>query len=238
MDVIILAGGRGERLGKLTKGRNKCLLEVLPGWNLIDFSISNALKLENSTVYIVIGYKGEDVEETVSERWSNDRIQFRWQEVNTAIGAICSVKKDIKEKFLLMLADEVLLNNNLPSMVQYSQENDCGIIGYVWEDNPNSIKKTYSIELNPKGSIFKLVEKPKAVNTKFKGTGNCILPKQFFEWANYVQDYGVQDFVTCVQYGIEQGFVFRPFLVCQKYFNVNTLSEYYTLKKFMSEENR
>ncbi len=252
MNIVILAGGKGERLGELTQNTNKCLLEILPEyriletfppWNLIDFSILNALRLVNPNIFIVLGYKAGSVREYIAKRWKLglDKIHFRYQSKDTTIGAIQVVEKDIEGDFLLMLGDEILVDDKLLSMTSYSYFNKdkfCGTIGFAPEYKSEEIKKTYSIELDDQDNVSMLTEKPKIVYSRFKGTGNCILPQEFFIWAKEVQNYDVQDFVSCIQYGINKGFVFRPFQVCKKYFNINTPEDYRLAKEFFKEKEK
>ncbi len=60
MKVVILAAGRGSRLGELTKDRPKCLLELNEGFTILDYQIHllvNELKIEYSDIYVVVGYQ-------------------------------------------------------------------------------------------------------------------------------------------------------------------------------------
>lgn len=60
MQVIILAAGMGRRLGELTGGNTKCMLEV-SGVTLIDRMLENISYIDVTRIVIVIGYKGKNV---------------------------------------------------------------------------------------------------------------------------------------------------------------------------------
>lgn len=66
--AIILAAGRGSRLGPRTSDRPKCLVEVA-GRPIVDYAL-NALKAVGvAEVVIVVGYRGQQVRDHVTRRW-------------------------------------------------------------------------------------------------------------------------------------------------------------------------
>ena len=54
MQAVILAAGMGRRLGELTKGNTKCMVEV-NGITLIDRLLGQLSKLDLKRVVIVVG---------------------------------------------------------------------------------------------------------------------------------------------------------------------------------------
>ncbi len=58
---MILAAGKGRRLGRVTDDKTKCMIEV-NGITLIERSLDLLTSFEEITrIVIVIGYKGEKV---------------------------------------------------------------------------------------------------------------------------------------------------------------------------------
>ena len=55
MKGLILAAGRGRRMGKITSNSHKCLVEV-HGFKLLDLQISAMLKAGINEIGIVTGY--------------------------------------------------------------------------------------------------------------------------------------------------------------------------------------
>lgn len=76
MQAIILAAGMGHRLGELTKGHTKCMVEV-NGQKLIDRVIGQLIPLNLSRLVIVVGYKGKELKEYVGNRF-NDKIKIEY----------------------------------------------------------------------------------------------------------------------------------------------------------------
>ena len=62
MRAIILAGGRGSRLGKLTESRPKPLVEV-SGKPILEHLIRNALEAGIREYWVNVGYLGHMIKE-------------------------------------------------------------------------------------------------------------------------------------------------------------------------------
>lgn len=71
MQAIILAAGMGKRLGEYTKDNTKCMLPV-NGERLIDRTLTILSHLHIKKVYIVIGYKGENLRNYIGKRYSDN----------------------------------------------------------------------------------------------------------------------------------------------------------------------
>lgn len=71
MQAIILAAGMGKRLGEYTKDNTKCMLPV-NGERLIDRTLTILCHLQIKKVYIVIGYKGENLRNYIGKRYSDN----------------------------------------------------------------------------------------------------------------------------------------------------------------------
>lgn len=71
MQAIILAAGMGKRLGEYTKDNTKCMLPV-NGERLIDRTLTILCHLHIKKVYIVKGYKGENLRNYIGKRYSDN----------------------------------------------------------------------------------------------------------------------------------------------------------------------
>jgi len=244
MKCVILAGGRGSRIkrdmGYSPRARwNKCLLPVA-GKPLICYSLENACSLYNegyidSPAIIVYGYGGKMLRKFIGSQYRDLEITYVRQSWGSALGAIYATRRHVKkEPFLLMLGDEILIEPKLKEMIAafHTLELD-GMLGYKYETSMEEVKRTYSIELE--GNLVKrVIEKPQDPQSNLKGTGNCILPSSFYLWIPYVEKVAIQDFVSCVQYGINLGSKFGAYEVCSEYFNINTLEDFEKAKKYLA----
>lgn len=229
MKSIILTGGQGERLRPLTLTRNKCTLEVNHK-PLIDYSLENCLYLYHKgliekEVIIVIGYRGPDIMRLHPENYRDLRIRYKTQNGFTTVDALLTAKENIKEPFLLMLGDEILINPMHKEMVKYYltfPELD-GVMGVV-KGKIREVERTYTLRFN-KTFVRRVVEKPEVPFNNYIGTGNCILPPEYFNWISNVKFRSKGDFVTPIQTGINKGYKFGHYQIADKYFNINTLED-------------
>lgn len=74
MQALMLAAGMGKRLGELTKNNTKCMLEI-QGKTLIERAVEALLDSGVTKMYIVVGYKGENLKKFLTEECTNPRIK-------------------------------------------------------------------------------------------------------------------------------------------------------------------
>jgi len=60
LNAIILAAGKGKRLGSLTKNKPKCMIKLF-GKSLLEWQIQNFLECKISDISIVTGYLGQKI---------------------------------------------------------------------------------------------------------------------------------------------------------------------------------
>lgn len=85
MRAIILAAGRGSRMGGLTDDRPKCLL-ALKGKPLLDWQIDSLRAADIDEIGIVTGYKRE----MLAGRGLNEFHNARWAETNMVSSLACA----------------------------------------------------------------------------------------------------------------------------------------------------
>ena len=77
MQAIMLAAGKGSRLGKYTKNNTKCMLDV-HGETLLERAIDALLEANIKDFIIVLGYKGENVKEFIREKKLDEKINITY----------------------------------------------------------------------------------------------------------------------------------------------------------------
>ena len=60
MKALILAGGRGKRLTRLTRKKNKSMLEIF-GKPLIEYNLDQAVDMGVKEIIIVVGYRSKEI---------------------------------------------------------------------------------------------------------------------------------------------------------------------------------
>jgi len=75
MKALILAGGRGSRLNKLTNERNKSML-VLFEKPLIEYNLEHAFEIVASEIIIVVGYRKEEIIRYFGKEYKGIKISY------------------------------------------------------------------------------------------------------------------------------------------------------------------
>lgn len=106
MQVVILASGRGTRMGALTDTVPKPMLTV-HGKSLLAHKL-DILPPEIDEVIFVIGYLGEVIRNAFGEEYAGRRIRYVEQEVlNGTMGAVALTKPLITGRFMVMMGDDL-----------------------------------------------------------------------------------------------------------------------------------
>jgi len=237
MKALILAGGRGKRLGKLSQEKNKCMLEVA-GKPLLKYSLDCAVKNDVSEIVIVVGYKKEEVMNIFGFEYEEKKIKYVIQENQKGLVDAIECAKEVigKEDFILLLGDELMIMPKHSGMIKkYYNENLFAICGVLWVKDESLIKKTYAIQ-EKDGRIIDLIEKPEIERIKesgiimrnVMGTGNCIFSYEIFDYISKTpinQKRGERELPDLIKCAINDGKVVKYFFICDKYFNFNIQEE-------------
>lgn len=110
MKVIIPAAGEGTRLRPHTHTLPKALLFVA-GKPILAHIIDDIIPLRPSQVIVIVGYKGDLVEEYVRENYAGLNLEFVHQSERRGIGhavAACADHADSDEPLLIILGDTII----------------------------------------------------------------------------------------------------------------------------------
>jgi len=230
MKALILAAGRGKRLGEISEFRNKCLIEIKEK-ALIEYSLDNAINIGVDEIVVVVGYRAEDITNYYKDCYKNKPIKYVMQnEQKGLVHAIeCSRDTIDGSDFVLLLGDELMINTRYKEFInKYISEDLFCLCGVVSVEDRNLIKKTYSVIQDESGKIYRLIEKPSNPMNNIMGTGNCIFKNEIY---NYIvktpinQTRGEKELPDLVQCAIDDGRVVKTFFICDRYININAFGE-------------
>lgn len=220
MEGVILAGGKGNRIGL---NHNKSLLK----YNKRSLLLHNIdiLSLHCDKISVLIDYDKESVIKEVLREYND--INFIYQIGDGIINAFSSCKDNIQDDFFLCFGDEKIFNYDIYGMVDYFKRNNFfGVLGVCKRDEKDFdlIKKTYSLDfINNK--VLRLNEKPERVINEYQGTGYSIFKKDFFKYIN-----NSNNFPEIIQNAINNGEEVYMYNFCFEYFNINTIEDYEKLQ--------
>src|SRR3989344_5542702 len=100
MQCVILAAGRGKRMGSLTDGAPKALLEV-SNKTLIEHKL-DALPEQIDEVIIVVGYMGSAIQKYLGGFYNDKRIFYVEQEKSNATAGAFSGARSVLPAFFFV----------------------------------------------------------------------------------------------------------------------------------------
>jgi dTDP-glucose pyrophosphorylase len=155
--ALIMAGGFGKRLGKITKNTPKPMLKV-GNKSILEMTLE---KLENdgfNNIYISVHHMADQIEQFIKIRNNKANIEILYENKPLGtIGALSLMPENISWP-LLVINSDLITDLKFKSIIAFHKDNknDMSIVSSTYENQiPFGI-----IESNAKGLINKVKEKP------------------------------------------------------------------------------
>jgi bifunctional UDP-N-acetylglucosamine pyrophosphorylase/glucosamine-1-phosphate N-acetyltransferase len=172
MQLVILASGKGKRMGDLIKTVPKPMLKI-KGKPILEHKL-NALPKEIDEIVFVIGYKGEFIMNHFKRNFNGRKIIYVFQRNLNGTGAALHLAKNVlQDRFLVMMGDDLYHKRDIKKMIKH----DLAVLGYEVED----ITQFGIIRSDKRGFLSDIVEKPKRSESRLANTGLYMLNKNFFD---------------------------------------------------------
>lgn len=154
---VVLAAGRGTRLGSLVDDVPKPLLEV-GGRPLIDRIVGALTHNGVRRVTIVTGYLADQIERHVAARWG-DGVRFvRQDEARGTAHALSLVRDECADRgFVLAWGDIALSGKGYGAVLRGGRSGDDIVMGVNWIDDPS---EGAAVVFDDEGLVSAIVEKP------------------------------------------------------------------------------
>ena len=155
MQAVVLAAGMGRRLGELTKGNTKCMVEV-NGVTLIDRLLGQLSELNLKRVVIVVGYEGQKLIDYIGNRFADKfEIVFInnpiYDKTNNIYSLALAREQLVEDDTILLESDlifddrmfSLILNNPYPNLALVAKyqtwmdgtmvriDEDCNIVNFI-----------------------------------------------------------------------------------------------------------
>lgn len=173
MQAVILAAGKGTRMKKLSRNTNKNMLKV-KGKPILEYKI-DALPKKISEVIFIVGYHCEHIMNHFGRFFNGRKITYVFQHnLNGTGGAVHLAKSIIKDRFLVLMGDDLYHKKDIEELVKY----DLAVLAYE-VNNPSLFG---IIKTGKGGRIVDIVEKPKRSTSRLAVIGAYVLDKKFFDY--------------------------------------------------------
>jgi glucose-1-phosphate thymidylyltransferase len=159
MKALILSGGLGTRLRPLTYSQQKQLIPVA-NKPILFYAIEDVIKAGAQEIGIIIGPNKEQVMDTVNSQTWPVPIKFIYQDYPKGLAHTILVAEDFLKDgpFIMYLGDNILEDDIEKHSKTFTDKGFDAYIMLCEVDNPQEFGIA---EVNDKGEIVNLVEKPK-----------------------------------------------------------------------------
>jgi len=180
---VILAAGKGTRIYPFSESLPK---PVLPVCNrpMLEYQIEQMKGAGIREVLIVIGHLGYSIVDAVGDG-TRQGVSIRYVEQRDTLGmahALGKLEGVIDSPFLLFLGDIYFTCGDLRPAIDevLSGEVAANLISKI-EDDPEMIKRNFTILADPDGRVRQVIEKPRYVRNNIKGCGLYIFDQHIFD---------------------------------------------------------
>jgi len=159
MKGLILSGGYGTRLRPLTYSQQKQLIPVA-NKPIIYYPIQDLLEAGIEDIGVVVGPNREQVEKTIHEGGFPARFEYIYQEEPLGLAHCIKISRHFlkDEPFIMYLGDNVLRDGIAEHVEEFRDSKVDASILLTEVEDPSQFGVA---ELNEKGEVERLVEKPK-----------------------------------------------------------------------------
>ena len=203
IDVVIMAGGRGERLRPLTDSIPKPLLQVGEK-SIIKHNLDRLLSFGIDDFWISIRYLGEQIEEQIGDG-SNENVKINYINEDSPLGTIGSVSKilNFEHDYVLVTNSDILTNLDYEQFfLDFIDSNADFSVATI----PYNVNVPYAILETTNKIIKSFKEKP--TYTYFANAGIYLMKKEIINEIPKNQPYNATDLLD---YLIKNNFNVRSF---------------------------
>lgn len=198
---LILAAGRGTRLGEITDKIPKALVEIKDGMKVIDYILKGYAEAGLKKAIIIIAYKGKKIKDYLGDSAYGLELIYLEQNLDSygTAAAVEEARSILKDKFFLMSYGDIITQpKNYLKMIKSlaKLKSPQSIMLLNWLDQ---IKKGGLVEfeqaaaddLKNKAADFYQVktiqEKPEVVDGGWNSAGVYLFSPEIFGWIDQVK---------------------------------------------------
>jgi len=154
LKVIILAAGRGSRLGTLTENTPKILVEISKGLTILEHQIVNIYKCGISDIVLVGGYKIDQIEEKIQKYSGTINIKLIYNpfyNITNNLVSLWMARDYMNDDFIIINGDNIFQFQLLKYLKEFKTDVGIGIKEkkiYDEDDMKVKITNNYITKIN------------------------------------------------------------------------------------------
>jgi len=186
MQAVILAAGRGHRMGSLTDALPKPMLEVA-GKSLLEYKF-DAMPTGIDEVIIVVGWMGDRIKEKFGNTYKGMKMSYVEQKVlDGTMGAVARAKDMLKGRFIIMMGDDIYAKEDAEKCVR----NTDGWSLVV--QKTDSTRAGGAVQIDAQGRILSITEGAHA-GLRYACTNLFVVDTRIFEFPMVPKEAGSPEF--------------------------------------------
>ncbi len=208
---VILSAGKGSRIDPFNAHYPKPMLPIV-NRPIVEHQIEHMQGLGIRDVIIVVGHLKEYVQEYFGDG-SRLGVSIRYVEQKQTLGiahAVMQLERHIEGPFLLFLGDIFYVPKNLAAMVEtFESGGVSAVLAVKREEDPTAIHKNFSVAVDDKLRVSKVVEKPRYLVNNLKGCGIYLFGPEIFDAIRQTPRTAMRDeyeLTTSIQIFIQDGY--------------------------------
>lgn len=170
---VVLAAGRGSRMGPLADHYPKALLPVV-NVPLIVRHVETLRTLGVREILIVVGHNASMIESALGDgRDHGVTLQYVQQHERHGIAhAVAALEPHIRAPFYLLLGDIYFEFTHLGAAADaFDSIGVAAVLAVEHDADPAAVQRNFSVDLDPDGRVRRVVEKPTHTDSRCKGCG-------------------------------------------------------------------
>lgn len=173
MQAVILAAGRGVRMGKLTENCPKPML-LLSGKPMLEWKLEMLPEAIDEVIFIV-GYLSDQIEKYFGAEWKGRKIRYvRQEKLDGTGGAMMLVKEILHGPTLVMMGDDLYHSEDLSDLTRETS----AVLGL----EVNNAEQYGLLETDEAGNLLKITERPHGFETGIVNAAAYLLDMRYFSY--------------------------------------------------------
>ena len=227
---VILAAGRGERMGALGERYPKASLPVC-NKPIILHHIELMRSIGIKEVIVLIGHRGFEIAKLLGDG-SQLGVTVQYVEQTRSLGiahAVGRLEPYLDRPFLLFLGDIFFSARNLSDMAaRFAEQKGGAVLATKDEGDPAAIRRNFAIHLSADGFVSRVIEKPRYTSNRLKGAGLYLFDLTIFDAIRRTPRTAMRDeyeLTESIQVMIDDGLPVRIAEVIEDDVNVTSPSD-------------
>ena len=210
MQGLILAAGLGARLHPFNLDAPKPLLPVC-NKPIMQYAIEHLREQGIQDITVVVGHRGDRIQGAFGDGGELG-VALTYVEQRSPLGiahAVSVAESALSRPFVMCLGDIFFRPRQLGDALQLFRETRAGaVLAVIKEEDPAALAKNFSVEVDHRGRVLRVVEKPRHPRTNLKGCGVYVFDPSVFDAIRSTPRTAMRDeyeITTSIQILIDSG---------------------------------